>query len=373
MRTGTLAMALAAALLAGGCGPQFDPESKVQSLRVFAVQKSEPYGKDGAIEHLTMLWDDPRGGATPLDVAWFSGCNNPDGDLYYNCYKELTPTGAGGAGGSGGSGGSSGAGGSGNPCNQILRKGSGNSFCFKIPDKIIESHTPFKDPTQTPYGLSYVFFAACRGRLGLAPPGQEFPTACYDKKTGKQLGSDDFVAGYTAIYSYAQYDNNNPVIDGVSFNGVKLTQVNQGGPCIDPDPVNPMPGVDLNCTSPAPPPTINCSATEDAVPCIPSCPGDGDSSCPAYTVKPIIDQAKSQEKDPVAGGSLTEQMWVRYFADGGKLKSEVRLVNDATKGWNTDYGTTFRAPKKKGPMHIWAVAQDNRGGSSWVRVTIVVQ
>ncbi len=66
-------------------------------------------------------------------------------------------------------------------------------------------------------------------------------------------------------------------------------------------------------------------------------------------------------------------MWIRYYADGGSLGSQVRLLNDATTGWNNDYGTTFRAPKKKGPMHIWAVVQDNRGGASWVRVPIMVQ
>lgn len=370
MRTRTTAMALLAALLAGGCGPQFDPASKVQSLRVFAVQKSEPYGKPGDIEHLTMLWDDPREDSGPAEVAWFSGCNNPEGDLYYNCYKELTPGGAGGSGGAGGTSGAGGTAGAGG-CDQTVAQGVGNSFCFKIPDDIIKTHTPSKDPTQEPYGLSYVFFAVCNGNLGLAPSGQQFPAACFDRKTGEQLGPDDFVAGYTAIYTYDKYTNENPRITGVSFNGTKLTQVNQGGPCIDPAPGDPKPGEELDCDSPAPKPTIACDSSETAVPCIPACPGDGDSSCPEYTIKPVIPQDKPPEQDLVSG--LNEQMWIRYYADGGKLRSQVRLLSDATTGWNSDYGTTFRAPKKKGPMHIWAVAQDNRGGASWVRVTIVVQ
>jgi len=355
MRTRTIAALLAAALFAGGCGPQFDPASKVQSLRVFAVQKSEPYGKAGAIEHLTMLWDDPRGSVSPADITWFAGCNNPDGDLYYNCFKQLSTAPA-----------------LTSDCDVEFKSFGGNDFCFKIPDSIITSHAPSKDPTREPYGVSYVFFAACNGTLGPAPAGQQFPAACFDK-TGKQLGSDDFVAGYTAIYSYAGYDNLNPVIQGVSFNGQELTRINQGGPCVDPDPQNPAPGQQLDCQSPAPKPTIACDSTEKAIPCIPACPGDGDSSCPEYAIKPVLPHSPTvnQEDDPVSG--LKEQMWIRYYADGGKLKSQVRLLNDATTGWNSDYGTTFRAPKKKGPMHIWAVVQDNRGGASWVRVTIVVQ
>jgi hypothetical protein len=50
----------------------------------------------------------------------------------------------------------------------------------------------------------------------------------------------------------------------------------------------------------------------------------------------------------------------------------VRLVNDAQTGWNADYGTEFRAPSTKGPMFIWAVVQDSRGGEQWVRQSVII-
>jgi hypothetical protein len=38
-----VASAAALALVLSGCGPQFDPPSKLQSLRILAVKKDEPY------------------------------------------------------------------------------------------------------------------------------------------------------------------------------------------------------------------------------------------------------------------------------------------------------------------------------------------
>jgi hypothetical protein len=67
------------------------------------------------------------------------------------------------------------------------------------------------------------------------------------------------------------------------------------------------------------------------------------------------------------GREGSEQMWIRYYVDQGRAASEVRLLNDSQTGWNEDYGTELRLPKEEGPITIWAVTYDNRGGQNWVR------
>jgi hypothetical protein len=70
---------------------------------------------------------------------------------------------------------------------------------------------------------------------------------------------------------------------------------------------------------------------------------------------------------------FVEQMWINYYVDRGGLRSPVRLLADAAKGPNADYGSGFYAPEEPGPVHLWAVVHDNRGGMGWVRQTIWVE
>jgi hypothetical protein len=73
------------------------------------------------------------------------------------------------------------------------------------------------------------------------------------------------------------------------------------------------------------------------------------------------------------GRSGIEQMWIRYYVDRGRASSEVRLLNDSQLGWNDDYGTNLRIPNEEGPVTIWAVTYDNRGGQNWVRAHAYVK
>lgn len=334
-----LAVALLLAPL--GCGAQFDPSSELQTLRVLAVQKSSPYAKPGDDVEMRMLWHDASPDAPrPVQIAWFSGCFNPPGDLYAGCF-ELLASQAGGA----------------LPPGAAI--GAGDRFTFTMPDDVISGRPPPTDPRQPPYGLGLVFFAACAGTLGEAPAGDaaEFPLACYGAD-GKALGPDDFVAGYSAIYAYDAYANENPIITGFTVDGKNVTPACIGDECLDY----------------VEPTTLDCATGE--VPCIASCSDDGEDDCPDHSIKPIIDPA-SAEVDQVSvdayDEAFEEQMWVRYYVTGGGVKSDVRLLNDAKKGWNEDFGTQFRAPKATGTVHLWAVVHDNRGGVSWVRQEILIQ
>ncbi|MBX3182421.1 MAG: hypothetical protein KIT72_08770 [Polyangiaceae bacterium] len=322
--------ALTAALFAMGCGAEFDPPHKVTSLRVLGVQKDKPYAKPGDDVTLSLLWHDSSEQAPrPVQVAWYSGCFNPPGDLYYGCFEALS-------------------GGGGNV-------GLGEQHTVSIPSDIISSRPPPRDPELVPYGLSYVFFAVCAGQLGPAPAEQGFPVACFDDQ-GKQLGADDFVAGYSGIYAYDTFENQNPVITGFEFNGR----------VVEPDCIG------AECLSNPPAPSDDCSR----VACVDSCADDGDPTCPGIAFRPLISSSVA-EVDDIAlvseGRNLTEQMWVNYYIEDGGLKSSVRLLNDATKGWNEDFGTEYYAPKQPGDYKLWAVARDNRGGSEWIRITVRVR
>lgn len=98
------------ALSALGCGPEFDPPSKLQSLRVLAVKKDDPYLRPAAklgtadgyrpdnIAHMTLAMQDARleedkqgvdGNPPSLQKLWFAGCNNPPRDNYFSCLLSV--------------------------------------------------------------------------------------------------------------------------------------------------------------------------------------------------------------------------------------------------------------------------------------------
>lgn len=324
-----------------GCGAEFDPPSELKTLRVLAAQKSAPYAKPGEDVEMRMLWHDGSPKAPrPVEVAWFAGCYNPPGDLYAGCFQQFAEAGP--------------PSGPGLPPG--IQVGFGDRFTFTMPADVISSRPPPSDPKTAPYGLAYLFFAACAGHLDQPPEGSEgFPVACYGPG-GELLGADDFVAGYSAVYAYESYRNENAIVTGFRVEGQDTAGSCIGDACLD--------------TPPSP--TLDCAS----VPCVDACSDDGGEDCPDIGIQPLVDPA-SAELDQISldayGKSYGEQMWIRYYVTAGSVKSDVRLLNDAQKGWNADYGTAFRAPSKPGPVSIWAVVHDNRGGVGWVRQEVLVQ
>ncbi|MBK7580385.1 MAG: hypothetical protein IPI67_09295 [Myxococcales bacterium] len=342
MNARKLSFAISVGVLSLGCTADFDPPHELKTLRVLAVQKSAPYAKPGETVDLSMLWyDGSKKAPRPVQVGWFAGCFNPLGDLYAGCFADLAkggPTGPGGL-------------------PPGIQFGTGDTFSFDMPSDVISSRPPPVDPKQPAYGLAVVFFAACAGKLGPPPEGEAagFPVACYGPGD-ERLGADDFVAGYSTIYSFENYRNQNAIITGFQVAGVDAS-----ANCVD-----------AACLGAPPPATLDCNTA----PCVQACADDGDKECPEISVKPLIDPA-SAELDQVSadayGKKYEEQMWIRYYVSRGGVKSDVRLLNDAQKGWSSDHGTKLFAPKKPGPMSLWAVVHDNRGGSAWVRQDILVQ
>src|SRR5262249_34164418 len=164
-----------------------------------------------------------------------------------------------------------------------------------------------------------------------------FPFVCKGP-SGELLGTHDFVVGYSTIYAYASYQNQNPIIDGFRVKGVDM-------PLPQP-PATPAPATDkicvgdaclayqpATCEDPKAPacatsPTadqlfgpIDC--TTGTVPCVTACADDGAESCPGTPIEPIIDPA-STEPDQISSTTRQrnyfEEQWIDYYVSRGKVK-----------------------------------------------------
>ena len=65
----------------------------------------------------------------------------------------------------------------------------------------------------------------------------------------------------------------------------------------------------------------------------------------------------------------TEQLRVSWYATAGSFSSESR---EALAGESSST-TQFRAPDRGGPVELWAVLRDDRGGVAWQSLTLTVE
>jgi hypothetical protein len=235
--------------------------------------------------------------------------------------------------------------------------GYGESFSFRMPSKIISVRPAPQDPRIPSYGIAYVFFALCAGEVRIEPDAA-FPLACYDGS--QRMGSDDFVAGYSAVYSYSDpaVNNSNPQIEPKLL----INDKNAAFDCIG-----------ESCSGLIPPSSTaagHCSAANT----LPLC--QDEKHCPHVKIKPLIDQSRPAEEDQVFNISHSEQfgeqMWVNYYADRGKFGKDLRLVNDAVAGWSNEYEAEY-VPTARGTAYLWAVVHDNRGGVEWMRTSLCIK
>jgi hypothetical protein len=213
-----------------------------------------------------------------------------------------------------------------------------------------------------------VFFAVCAGTISFDMDAAAnttgsggLPIRCLDAD-GQPLGSEDFVVGYSSIYSFEDAANQNPTY---SVDADGKTQFEVAGEPLVADCVGDA------CQGAA---AVDVDCDREPARCVEACADDGDQSCPAIDVKPAIEQIVEQNdvSTKLFGTPTSEQMWVNYYVDRGGI-SEVRLVNDTNTGWNEKYRGQLRAPKDPGPLQIWAVVHDNRGGMEFTRITLGVK
>ena len=330
-----LLLGAALMLTAIACDDSFDPSSEIRGVRVMAVQKTPVFARPGETVDLTMLWADaPRDEPREIQRAWYGGCHNPDGDLFTGCVDQLS-----------------------SPDPEDL--GIGDQYALTIPDDIISSRPPPSDGVQPPYGLSFVFFAACAGQLTPVTDGsaEGIPLSCRDGQ-GRELGADDFVVGYTQILSYEELSNANPPLSGVRIEGREVPLDCQDDACV----------AELETSA------IDCG---DDPRCISACGDDADEDvCPEIKIEPMFSGEVAQV-DPVAteadGVTTYEQSWVNYFVDRGAVGADTRIVVDSDTGLRDDFSSELFAPSRTGEMRVWVSVHDSRGGASWARLRLRVR
>jgi hypothetical protein len=379
-------LVVGAIALAVACGPAgFQSEDVIDSVRILATRADgdEAYAKPGDLVTLETLTVDGRSKKpAPAVTYWIPYlCENPASDLYYGCFAPLLGGDAGASAGptfdAGGGGGAD----AGAPEGGALDAGAedaGNDdggdagappapppptptpvispgalagifaagaditpylstgpFTFVVPQDIILRH-----PVATgiePYGLVIVFNIACAGRVKTtaidpAAGPQQVPLGCYDE-AGNALGADQYVIGFTRVYVSATKSDKNPSISGFLFNGTETP-------------------IDAGSALPAP---IDVK--------VPACHG----TCPGV---PIDLDAPQPDWTP-----QSKSVWVEYYAMGGNLGAEGRLLYDLTAGRTTDTGheVVYSPPDDPGPATIWAVVHDSNDGVTWLQVNVTAQ
>jgi hypothetical protein len=352
-----------------GCSPEFDLPSEIDSVWILAVHKDRPYARPEDTVTFTMLdHDGSRAAPRPLSRFWLGGCENPPGDLYAGCFQQFAE--------------STDLGG--------LQIGAGPQFQLRLSSDILSRRPPPANPSTPPYGLAYVFFAICAGEIRPLPPGRdpEFPLGCF-AADGTRLGQDDFVVGYSAVYVYETLTNRNPRMLGFEVDGVRIEHDCIGLACIpDLEPAVPADGgtgdaggeggVDAGSVpeEPGGPPPLGARCRLSDPRCIPVCTERDEHRCPPIPIRAVADPRSHDEDVALAAAGtegVGEQMWLNYYVDRGSVTPPVKLLADANRGWNDDHGTELRAPSTPGPLHVWGVAHDNRGGVGWVRASFYVR
>ena len=339
----TLGAGLAALAVGIACGTNFEPASLVDSVRILATQADHPYATPGQTVSLQMLAYDGRViQPEPMKVWWLPFvCINPIDDLYYDCFAGLAAD--------GGIAPDSGLGApDGGAPPPLLKPGvdltplliEGTKFSLTLPANIISAHAT--KPNIEPYGLAIAFNIACAGLVEAVPVDPtsdnpiQIPIGCFDKNEIK-LDPSAYVIGFTRVYAYTTWTNNNPVIQQVTFDG---------------------------------------GAVPDSGLTVPHCTASKLQDCQAYSLDTVV-PSSSDEVDPSDlgpnGMPRNEEIWVDYFTTQGALDDDARLLYDPVQGQITSTATKYHAPQAPGPAVLWAVVHDNRDGTSWQQIPVTVQ
>ena len=328
---------VATALLAGGgeaCRTaQFDPASKVESVRILATRSDKPYAKPGDTVSMEVLASDDRADKTvPMKIWWVPlPCVDPPNDSYYGCYPGFAQLPAG------------------VDLAPVLH--AGTTFSFTMPTDVITKHTKRSGSVDAvPDGLAVIFTIACAGHVEYVPEKvggspNAMPLGCFDADH-VALGPDDYVFAFSLVYAFDQRTNANPVITQLTFGGT---------------PVDPNLGITVDhCGSAAA--DVNGAVNR--------------GNCPRTGMDVVVPDA-SWEDNPadldVNGKARKEEIRVQYFATDGKFANDTINLFDATAGRITGTSDDFTAPALPGENTIWAIVRDDRGGATWLSIPLHVK
>ncbi len=261
----------ALALLATcACEEPFDPGSRVNSLRVLAVEADQPYAAPGQTVRLQALSFDPDN--RPISWAWLP-CASPEIGTAQGCLDFLasldeTPT--------------------------PLAYGEGqDSLLIDIPANALEQLPEVLRPAAQ-FG---VLSMACPGEIELLDPGEgTLPFRCLDAVTGRELDLHDSIVGLKRIWVREEDRNDNPIIDEVQFAGT------------------PWPAGETRTVQ-------ACTKTSNEF-----------EDCPSETQTEVgvrIPSRSFESGSDEFGRQFDEALVVQYYSTAGTFEAEVRVGEDA--------------------------------------------
>lgn len=353
---------LVPSMFLSGCDGEDDRISELDSLRVVAVRSSQSYARPGSTVELEMLLRDAspkavnqQGVARDVTLLWMGSCINPAGDLYYNCLPALHESFQGITD-------EEFAAGSFSEATELARLGFGQRYELALPSDIITSRPP-SDQLVYPYGVAFVFYAACAGELRIlrdADPENDYPVSCFDPVTGEVLGQSDFEFGYYPLYAYDELNNSNPEITAVVF-GAESS--------------------DKACDSAADCPTGEaCGSSKRCIMRVTACSTGED--CSKFEFRPVVESTSVEAAASAhihEASAPRETIWVSYYSDYGTFEKESRIIHESTSGMRDDYAG-FWKPKRNGDSpslpyeaHLYAVVRDSRGGVTWTTREVYIE
>ena len=360
-----------------GCNDVSWPsERNVTTLRILGV-KAEPAslmpgqstslsllcadGIHGGQSDPTCNFDpsDPKSG--PIEVAWFGGCNNPPNNDPLKCLNAIDAA-------------SSGLSPTLSDTPATAQFAVAPNFEFTAPSEILQGEVTLAGQA-IHYGVSYVFFIACAGRLQrIDGVTDRLPAECRDPSTNGLLDPSRAVTGYTTIYTYSSFENTNPFPSNVRFGDVAGNGV----------PVDSAPAIscssDADCNEQKPGQHLWACRLRDSrclpvtSPCDTSNPQSCQPSCIDFQL-PIqsflLTVNGNAIKDP------KKSLWAENYTNAGHVPDDARFGLTPPEGNEmtvTSPCAYWQAPPfATDEARIWIVVRDDRGGIGWLEQQILVR
>jgi hypothetical protein len=351
LRTLLASLVVLLALLVPGCGQDFDPVSRITSLRVIAVSadtrwdgtsapSGQSWAKPGETVQLQALWHVPPTDLRGRTWVW-ARCVDPEATTVLGCMASIAVE-------------LQRIGGDRAAQEDAFRKGNSPFVTLPPLDTIggIDiPHVSVKVPEDTLTRLPVearrnstvgVLVIVCPGKVVInleqLAVRNALPLKCLEDGTNRDLPLEDWVIGIKRIFVRDTDRNANPAIARVTWDGQEWLEgdVKEASPC----------ETDGNRYD-------RCDDQEH------------------HTVSAdITNESFEAGTDSASNTPFSEQVIVQYYATEGLFEHEVRIGKNPATEWTA-------RPKARelpgGLVTMWFVVRDNRGGVSWTQRTVHVK
>lgn len=323
-----------------GCIPEFDDDlARVNTRRVLAVKSVPAEAKPGETVTLTALVAEPDSNASPTELSWSLCLERKPltelGPVAQDCIERFGET------------------------SEIFEPlGRGDQVSATLPDDVCRQFGPLTPPPK-------------KGEEGGRPVDPDLSGGYYQPVIvgdgEANLGSIRVSCGAVGlslaegiVFTRGYRPNENPELTEVTLRG-QDDEVTLPDDDSDVQQVRAGETFTIEAAFPACPTKAECgdgicSAGENQVDCAADCRDNpkGCAGAERYLFADVED-AKTVE--------YTESVLVGWFSNAGRFdgeQTEAKLDDDTPRAQNT-----WTAPEKTGPVKLWLVARDDRGGVGW--------